>query len=91
MRTRSISAGLLASTVTPGITAPLVSRTTPAMPLACANAGRRHEHRRTTSANTTPRTILAYRLLSCVVARTRNHVTTLTNEDCELRVTVCAD
>ena len=32
-RTRSISAGLAASTVTPGITAPLVSLTTPAMAL----------------------------------------------------------
>ncbi len=33
-----MSAGLLASTVTPGSTAPLVSLTTPAMPLACAHA-----------------------------------------------------
>ena len=31
VRTRSISAGLLASTVTPGRTAPVVSRTTPAI------------------------------------------------------------
>src|SRR4030095_950185 len=38
VRTRSISAGLAASTVTPGSTAPLVSRTTPAMPVVCANA-----------------------------------------------------
>ena len=37
VRTRSISAGLLASTVTPGITAPVVSFTTPAIPVACAN------------------------------------------------------
>ncbi len=37
-RTRSMSTGLLASTVTPGITAPVVSFTTPAMPLACAKA-----------------------------------------------------
>ena len=33
-RTFSISTGLDASTVTPGITAPLVSFTTPAIPLA---------------------------------------------------------
>ena len=38
VRTVSMSAGLLASTVTPGITAPVVSLTTPAIPLACANA-----------------------------------------------------
>ena len=37
-RTRSISTGLLASTVTPGITAPVASLTTPAIALACANA-----------------------------------------------------
>jgi hypothetical protein len=37
-RTRSISTGLPASTVTPGITAPVPSRTTPAMALDCANA-----------------------------------------------------
>src|SRR5438874_10480310 len=42
VRTRSISAGLLASTVTPGITAPVVSLTTPAIALACANAGADH-------------------------------------------------
>src|SRR5262249_38807527 len=35
VRTFSINAGLAASTVTPGSTAPDVSRTTPAMPLAC--------------------------------------------------------
>ena len=53
VRTRSISAGLLASTVTPGITAPLVSLTTPAMPLAWANAvaGSTTAH---IHANTTP-------------------------------------
>src|SRR5678815_3240740 len=34
-RTFSIRAGLAASTVTPGIASPDVSRTTPAMPLAC--------------------------------------------------------
>ena len=38
VRTRSMSAGLVASTVTPGITAPLVSFTTPAIPLVCARA-----------------------------------------------------
>ena len=41
-RTRSMSAGLDASTVTPGITAPEVSFTTPAMPpaaWAAANDG----------------------------------------------------
>src|SRR5437667_6804233 len=32
-----MSAGLAASTVTPGRTAPLISFTTPAMPVACAN------------------------------------------------------
>src|SRR5437016_4189201 len=35
VRTFSISAGLAASTVTPGSTAPDVSFTTPAIPLAC--------------------------------------------------------
>jgi hypothetical protein len=34
-----MSAGLDASTVTPGITPPVVSRTTPAIALVCANAG----------------------------------------------------
>ena len=39
LRTFSISAGLAASTVTPGSTAPEVSLTTPAMPpAACARA-----------------------------------------------------
>ena len=39
VRVPSISAGLAASTVTPGSTAPEASRTTPAMPLAlCASA-----------------------------------------------------
>jgi hypothetical protein len=39
VRTFSISAGLDASTVTPGRTAPVVSLTTPAMPaLPCASA-----------------------------------------------------
>src|SRR6478672_11067555 len=38
VRTCSMSAGLDASTVTPGITAPLGSLTTPAIPLVCANA-----------------------------------------------------
>src|SRR5205814_1062305 len=37
-RTFSISAGLDASTVTPGRTAPEVSLTVPAMPLVCADA-----------------------------------------------------
>ena len=37
LRTRSMSAGLVASTVTPGSVAPVVSRTTPAM-AACARA-----------------------------------------------------
>src|SRR5437867_3075449 len=43
VRTFSMRAGLAASTVTPGRTAPDVSRTTPAMPLApvtCADAKR---------------------------------------------------
>ena len=35
VRTFSIRAGLAASTVTPGMARPEVSRTTPAMPLAC--------------------------------------------------------
>ena len=57
VRTRSISAGLLASTVTPGITAPVVSFTTPAIPVACANtaAGNSTAH---DQANTNPETIL---------------------------------
>ncbi len=37
VRTFSVSDGLVASTVTPGSTAPEESRTTPAM-VACANA-----------------------------------------------------
>jgi hypothetical protein len=37
-RTFSMSAGLAASTVTPGSTAPDASFTSPAMPLVCANA-----------------------------------------------------
>ena len=37
-RTLSISAGLAASTVTPGSTAPDASLTTPAMALVCADA-----------------------------------------------------
>src|SRR5258706_2794649 len=49
-----MSAGLAASTVTPGITAPEVSLTTPAMvalpePCAHAAAGRNNTHDRTTS------------------------------------------
>src|SRR6266545_7797257 len=40
VRTFSIRTGLAASTVTPGSTAPELSRTTPAMPLVCcARAG----------------------------------------------------
>jgi hypothetical protein len=40
VRTFSMSAGLAASTVTPGSKAPELSRTSPAMPLACcAHAG----------------------------------------------------
>ena len=50
-RTRSMSAGLLASTVTPGITAPLASFTTPAMPLACAKAMRGIAATASTNAN----------------------------------------
>src|SRR5437879_2913723 len=47
-----MSAGLLASTVTPGRTAPDVSLTTPAMPLACcaeAGVGRRSTDVRATT------------------------------------------
>jgi len=46
-----MSAGLLASTVTPGITAPLESFTTPAIPLVCAKAV---PGTATTTANATP-------------------------------------
>ncbi len=47
-RTFSISAGLAASTVTPGSTAPDVSFTVPAMALVCADAtaGRNASRRR---------------------------------------------
>jgi hypothetical protein len=38
LRVPSINAGLLASTVTPGSTAPVASRTTPAMLPVCATA-----------------------------------------------------
>jgi len=38
VRARSMNAGLAAPLETLGITAPLVSRTTPAMPVVCATA-----------------------------------------------------
>src|SRR5262245_4285448 len=53
VRTFSISAGLEASTVTPGSTAPVVSRTTPAIPLLCATT--RPETRETTATSLTIR------------------------------------
>ena len=48
VRTFSMSAGLAASTVTPGMTAPLVSLTTPAMVWANVVAGNRTRNPHTT-------------------------------------------
>ena len=51
-----MSAGLLASTVTPGITAPVVSFTTPAIPVAWAKAAAGNSTAND-QASTTPDTI----------------------------------
>src|SRR4029450_1391310 len=52
-----MSAGLDASTTTPGMTAPVVSFTTPAMPVACAKATE-GSNAANANASTTPETIL---------------------------------
>src|SRR5688572_18499053 len=57
-RTFSISAGLLASTVTPGKTAPVASRTTPAIAPACCADTRAGNNSATTAARTNLRVFL---------------------------------
>src|SRR5207244_7479556 len=61
LRTLSISAGLEASTVTPGRTAPELSLTTPAIPLAvacCADAARGSSSAHMRTVRPTPTTLV---------------------------------
>src|SRR5262245_42223523 len=60
VRARSMRAGLLASTVTPGSTAPVASLTTPAMAV-CADAGRGANR---TVARRTSQALVAYRVVA---------------------------